>query len=467
MKQTERTFILIGIVVTTLLLMHLLPTITIGGTQLRPVNILSDLINNHGPQEHPDVIPQPAVAKSLLSTNTKTEEKKKEPFKEIVPPGVTMIEEPAGDHAGNMGHFYTMLYTAKLQKRPVRIAYFGDSFIEGDIYTCDLREMLQEKFGGNGPGWIDAGSVFNKGFRRTILQEYSGIQEFQIVQKPFDTKVQGLNQRYFVPSEGAKVFTRATQYMPHASTWQHARLFFRTEKGMTVTVRNGEQESFSHHPTGSTQLQMIATQGEANKIGYTFTNVRSGTYLYGMALESERGVILDSYSMRGSAGFTLTSLPLPTLLQFAEQRPIDLFILHFGLNSVSAQSTQASLRHYCKQMGKVIKHLQQAFPEASFLIVSVSDRSQRTANGITTMKGVEDMVACQREMAIDHGVAFFNLFTAMGGRGSMKKLVDSNCANKDYTHINLKGGKILAEHLFNSLVAGYDNYVRRKKHHDE
>ena len=64
-------------------------------------------------------------------------------------------------------------------------------------------------------------------------------------------------------------------------------------------------------------------------------------------------------------------------------------------------------------------------------------------------------------MAAEKGIAFFDLFTAMGGRGSMKKLVDSNSANKDYTHINLKGGKIIAEHLFKSMVAGYDNYVRR------
>ena len=31
-------------------------------------------------------------------------------------------------------------------KRPVRIAYFGDSFIEADIFTADLREMLQQEF---------------------------------------------------------------------------------------------------------------------------------------------------------------------------------------------------------------------------------------------------------------------------------------------------------------------------------
>ena len=44
----------------------------------------------------------------------------------------------------------------------------------------------------------------------------------------------------------------------------------------------------------------------------------------------------------------------------------------------------------------------------------------------------------------------------------MKVLVDNKKANKDYTHINLAGGKVLAQHFFNSIKAGYDNYVRRK-----
>ena len=141
---------LMGIVVTILLLMHLLPTLTIGDTPLRTVSILSDVFNGNVEQEHQDVIPPPSTSRSLLAEKKGKERKEKVPkaedFKEIVPPGVTMIEDYGGDNAGGMDHFYAMLYSAKLQNRPVRIAYFGDSFIEGDIYTCDLREMLQEKF---------------------------------------------------------------------------------------------------------------------------------------------------------------------------------------------------------------------------------------------------------------------------------------------------------------------------------
>lgn len=50
----------------------------------------------------------------------------------------------------------------------------------------------------------------------------------------------------------------------------------------------------------------------------------------------------------------------------------------------------------------------------------------------------------------------------MGGQGSMKKLVDGNLANKDYTHLSFGGGKLVAKKMYSSFIAGFDNYKRRK-----
>ena len=44
MNPPARTFILVATTVTALLLMHLLPTLSIGSTQLRDVNILSQVL---------------------------------------------------------------------------------------------------------------------------------------------------------------------------------------------------------------------------------------------------------------------------------------------------------------------------------------------------------------------------------------------------------------------------------------
>ena len=115
-------------------------------------------------------------------------------------------------------------------------------------------------------------------------------------------------------------------------------------------------------------------------------------------------------------------------------------------------------KDYTHQMGEAIRHLRQAYPEASVLIVSMPDRDQRDASGIHTMVGVEQLVALQQVMASEQQVAFFNLFQAMGGRESMMALVDDGVANKDYTHLTFAGGRRLAKLLVKSLQAGVDNY---------
>ena len=60
----------------------------------------------------------------------------------------------------------------------------------------------------------------------------------------------------------------------------------------------------------------------------------------------------------------------------------------------------------------------------------------------------------QRRIAETNGVAFWNLFEAMGGPNSMPKWVDSNPpkAFKDYTHFNLDGAADIAELLGEALL---------------
>lgn len=63
--------------------------------------------------------------------------------------------------------------------RPVRIAVLGDSFIEGDIITADLREQLQNLCGGRGVGFVPFASPLAK-FRGTVLHSFSNWDIYNI-----------------------------------------------------------------------------------------------------------------------------------------------------------------------------------------------------------------------------------------------------------------------------------------------
>ena len=461
MNQSARTFTLIGLVVVLLLALHLLPGITVAGSELRAVNILSDILPEVYREKYAiDVVPRPEPPKPRQAVVADSTQQQPRHVEEYRPEGVTLIDDYSDGQPGGMDHFYKMLSQRNTAGRPVRIAYFGDSFIEGDIFTAHLRQRLQQKFGGCGAGWVDPGNKIN-GFRRTIVQRFRLFDEYEVVEKPFSYALEGINQRYFIPHEGATVWTRGTDYCPLAATWQQSTLYLRTLNGVRVSVSENDGQWLSRQLEPSGHLQTLVSSCDTTRsIAYRFDSVSRGTYIYGIALEGRTGVSLDNFSMRGSSGATLCSLPPDVLADFARQRPYDLMVLHFGVNVVSDRSHAANYKAYTRQMGKVVDHLRQAWPEASILIVSVPDRCQRTAAGVRTLSGIESLSAYQQIMASDSHVAFFNLFKAMGGRESMVKLVNQGLANKDYTHLSHGGGKVVSQHLYRSLDAGYINYQR-------
>ena len=316
MNQSVRTFTLTGLVAAGLLLMHELPPLSIGSTALRHVNILSQLLPEHM-SDQPDVVPVPQIPKPLMAVN---KQGKAVAFKEVWPKGVEPIADFSAGKAGGMDAFYAKLSEVKQLNRPVRIAYFGDSFIEGDILTSNLRELFQQHFGGSGVGWVDCGTPLSA-FRRTVKQQYRGVKEFTVVKKPFDKQRQGIAQRYYVPAEGAQVTTQGSGALPYVASWQCAQLFLRSPQPIRVTIEANDKPTSVHLTQPSDGVQMIETRGLMRSVRYAFADVTPHTTLFGMALESNKGVILDKFSMRGSSGVQLGQIPQPTLSAFARLRP--------------------------------------------------------------------------------------------------------------------------------------------------
>ena len=48
---------------------------------------------------------------------------------------------------GDLSAFFEALYSLHQKVQSIHVAYFGDSMIEGDILTMDLRKSLQQRFG--------------------------------------------------------------------------------------------------------------------------------------------------------------------------------------------------------------------------------------------------------------------------------------------------------------------------------
>jgi hypothetical protein len=101
--------------------------------------------------------------------------------------------------------------------------------------------------------------------------------------------------------------------------------------------------------------------------------------------------------------------------------------------------------------------MQRAFPNASILIIGMSDKSSRIDGEFQTDPSVPRLLKAQRSLAERNHAAFWNLFAAMGGENSMVSWVEDSppLANKDYTHVNSRGAHKIAGLLFDYLMQEY------------
>ena len=444
--NTYKTLLLTLLVALFLFLLHFLPTFKMGDTKLREIDILSDLAQKKKVLE--DVIPSPKKPSAVVAYD---KDGKVIDFKEEWPKGTERIVDYSAGKPGGLDHFYSQLNLLAQKQavgRPVRIAYFGDSFIEGDILLADLREDLQKHYGGYGVGWIDAGNDLDQ-YKHTVDKKFTGLTE-HMVKKPasYDANQAGIAERYYTMNGQATMsyapFSLSHEY-PLTEKWASTWLYLRSKGGANVTFEIDGGKTSTQCVNPSAEVQAVKMDGVTSHA--TIKVDGSNTVLFGTSQEGRDGIVLDNFSMRGSSGTTLAKLPEQMLKEFAQVRPYDLIVFQFGVNAVDAETTPERLKKYMADMK----------------LVSSPDRGSKTSPD-GTMKGVEMLVGYQEQLAADCHVGFYNLFRAMGGPGTMMRIVDEQgMGTKDYVHINYKGGKYVSERIFKSIVAGQKNYARREK----
>lgn len=335
--------------------------------------------------------------------------------------------------------------------RPVRIAFLGDSYIEADIITSDIREFLQQEYGGRGVGFVPIMAQAAE-YRKTIEHHFEKWTPYSMVyHQKANWKKLLISGQYFIPSEGARVSYKGTNRCKRTSSFGTARFFFINEKSTHVHVKiNGTKDTLIAPPSADT-LQQIYLQGEIHSLEFSFSNV-SGFTGFGLYLNDSTGVFVDNFSLRGSSGIVLSIMDKDLVEELLHYVSYDLIVLQYGLNVATPNAKAYSA--YKRQMVKVVEHLKDCFPQSDFMIMSVPDRSIREGNKFVTMPGILPMIDAQRDIARETGIAFWNTFEAMGGRNSMLSYVNSAppLANKDYTHINHAGGKRIASELIRAFM---------------
>ena len=366
-------------------------------------------------------------------------------------PTLVEIEDFGTPDSSRLRAFYDTLLCAR---RPVRIAVLGDSFIEGDILTADLRERLQQAYGGGGAGFAPMASPLT-GYRRTVRTRSTEWTAYNLMQRR--TTPESLRGDYYVsgwlcrPANGAAVRWEGSDFRRRIDRCGTARLLFisRDTSRLTLTLNDSLQRRFEI--PASNQVRQIVVKAPISSLALRIDRGAEGFTGYGAQFEDVQGVTIDNYSIRSNNGQAIFGTNPSIDAQIAAMTPYDLIILQYGLNIMQEGVTNYSA--YASRIEKLIVFVRECFPDAAILVLSTSDRSVKSEKGFAPMASAPAMVGWQRRAAQNTGAAFWSTYDAMRAAGGMERFVANGWAGKDYTHINYGGGRQVAFALVDAINA--------------
>lgn len=437
---------------------HYIPSSSLEHLGIHPINILSDIgvgnttraLDNLDGEYGADLTPEETGTGNMVAsdtTSTTDSTSQKPDFRVLGSSANPIVDYAQGGNS--LESLFAKMRDIDTLGRPLRIGVLGDSFIEGDILTSDLREKLQDRLGGGGVGFVPITSQ-TAAFRTTVAHTFKGWTSRSII----NTKANNFlitGQVSTTAPGGSYVHYRSGRGKKFIDKFGQATLVFTSTAPTTITITVNDTTIQDYVTTTSPKLQKIVTQGQIHSIKYEMDSTEGFT-AYGAMLENRSGVSLDNLSVRSHSGTALSKLS-PTLnRQFAQMANYDLLVLQYGLNVV--RSSVVNYVYYQKQMIDVIARIKECYPDTPILLLSVSDRGTRLENSQwETMPGIVAMVETQKRIASQSGVAFWNTYAMMQSLGGISKFVTNGWAAKDYTHIGVKGGEKVAKALFDALMS--------------
>jgi lysophospholipase L1-like esterase len=375
--------------------------------------------------------------------------------------GVIMLPKPMQlkgyKGAEHLSSFYKKLAVLEQDSsKTVRIAYYGDSMIDGDLIVQDLRSALQNRFKGRGVGFVSMESESARS-RYSVKHKTTGNwKQHSFMKSVSDSLFYGVNGAVFYAIDSTSQVSFKASGIKNAYRLNQPRLFYGA----------GNDSAQLHYTVNKdTVTQNIALNGTKNlntvslsldqlkSLKLNFFNAQS-VPLYGLDFFNNEGIVIDGFSNRGNSGLPLSLLNTGFIQAFNKELQYDLVVLQFGANVLSTQSQ--TFRWYSRRMARVIEHVKQLYPGADILIIGTADKGTKTGDLVQTDTTVVRLLRSQQEYAAQTGSGFLSLFHLMGGVNSMTAWEQHKLANADFTHFSPKGSRVMGKLIYDELLRGYD-----------
>lgn len=407
-------------------------------------------------EEEPVESPEEILARRLSELRAAEETE----YVDFMTNSPTRIFFPDGD-VTIFDSFFDALDSASV--RSTRIVHYGDSQLEEDRITNNVREQMQERFGGSGVGLMP------------LIQPYTTLTLKQLRTSSANRSIVYGAKEFSVPSgrygpmgQAARlVGSLGITYAPNtrlAEGYRGRRYDKITILTDTVraplTITSGALTATLDTISRPMRRYVLDVPDSTENITFHLSGTAD---VYGVMLDGATGVSVDNVAMRGCSGTIFTRIDAGQLKDFYDNENVSLIILQYGGNAVPYMRVGKALTEFGEKIYKQIRYVREQAPDAAILFIGPSDMSTNVNGSMRTYPALPAIIDTLRANANRAGAAYWDLYEVMGGQNSMVEWSRSGYAGKDYIHFTHKGADEVGNLLAQSLFLYYDYYKWRNK----
>jgi len=371
------------------------------------------------------------------------------------------VENPCTEWAGpfcvrtSLEPFFSALDNLRSGRTTSRttIAAFGNSLIAADRIVDIVREDLVSMFGDGGRGLLLVDRIADYGDRVRTGVSADG----WLVNTVGDVK------RSTWPFGLAGVV--------HISDTPRARSRFRiqgetqgtlfwVDKGAgPIELRVDGKPLLTTTPQGDGHSQRTDFTLPADTESLELIAHKKGTAVHGVALDRPGpGLVLDTLGVPAAdASLFLQADEAMVSQQLAARAPALVLIMLGGNEVKRLQWRRSTLEKVERDLHHFIQRIKRASLASACLVVGPLDAvlGPDAARPFQQRADLQEVIELERKIALAEGCAFFDMFAAMGGTGSLERFHARGLVHDDLVHPRGKGLDLIGALLSNALLTAW------------
>ncbi|MCP3143863.1 GDSL-type esterase/lipase family protein [Pyxidicoccus xibeiensis] len=343
---------------------------------------------------------------------------------------------------------------AGTSSRPTVIEAFGNSLIAGDRIVDILRDDLGEAFGSAGRGLLLVDRMAPYGGRSRTGYSRGGweprtLGELRAPPLPF-----GIAGVYHVATT-AKARSRFTvEGESQGTLW-----WLDVPRAGALTVSSEGQVLARTEPAGDGAARITRFELPPGAKSVEVVAEGKGAVVQGVVLQQSRpGIVLDMLGVPSADAGLYARMDDGILrAQLAERAPRLLLFFLGGNESKRIEWKRMDLEKLRTDLRALLRRSREAAPDSACMVVGPMDAVQgpKAKDPLKARPFLEAVVTAEREVATAEGCAFFDMYGAMGGKGSLARFHKAGFMHEDLVHPRSKGLDVLGHLVTDALLRAW------------